>query len=426
VRAIDISGGTNRYKSVTGVEYDAAGQVTVDPKFRGREYQYDANGRQRWTARLDGTGVATALYDGAGQRVETTAGGETKQIIYDAFGQMIAEYKAGVWVRDYIYRGGQVVASVDAAGSTARYMMSDLQGSARVTMDASGGVIARHDYLPFGEEIQAGTGLRTTAQGYGAADERKQKYALLERDEETGQDHAWWRKYENLSGRWTSPDPYTGSMSIGDPQSLNRYAYVQNDPVNFVDPSGLEETLACYVDGIPVSCSFGLSLINSGAGYLNGTPGFYGGGNILLTYAGNLHVDGLSMGFQQAFFNDPQDLPGGGEQEPNIKKDKKRKQQQEFNNCAKRAWRRYRWKYLETSFVAVAGGAFLGVGIVMGKTSTGTAGLSGSGVGNLLGGGLAWEALKEADENQTKLHADVKDCASKFPDADHRFSFLTF
>ncbi len=41
------------------------------------------------------------------------------------------------------------------------------------------------------------------------------------------------------SGRWTSPDPYTGSMTIADPQSFHRYNYTQNDPVNFIDPSGL-------------------------------------------------------------------------------------------------------------------------------------------------------------------------------------------
>ncbi|MDQ3684948.1 MAG: hypothetical protein M3430_05025, partial [Acidobacteriota bacterium] len=35
-------------------------------------------------------------------------------------------------------------------------------------------------------------------------------------------------------------DPYDGSMNLADPQSFNRYSYVQNDPVNFVDPSGLE------------------------------------------------------------------------------------------------------------------------------------------------------------------------------------------
>jgi hypothetical protein len=38
-------------------------------------------------------------------------------------------------------------------------------------------------------------------------------------------------------GRWTSPDQLEGK--IGNPQSFNRYSYVQNDPVNFVDPSGL-------------------------------------------------------------------------------------------------------------------------------------------------------------------------------------------
>jgi len=52
-------------------------------------------------------------------------------------------------------------------------------------------------------------------------------------------DHTWFRKNENRAGRWTSPDPYNGSMKIGDPQSFNRYSYVENQPTNFVDPSGL-------------------------------------------------------------------------------------------------------------------------------------------------------------------------------------------
>lgn len=44
---------------------------------------------------------------------------------------------------------------------------------------------------------------------------------------------------DSVQGRWTSPDPYAGSMSFSDPQSFNRYTYVGNDPVNFVDPTGL-------------------------------------------------------------------------------------------------------------------------------------------------------------------------------------------
>lgn len=98
-------------------------------------------------------------------------------------------------------------------------------------------VVARHDYLPFGEEIVSGIGSRSLAQGYNASDTNRWKYGLTERDATSGLDHTWWRKYESLSGRWTSPDPLGGS--IGDPQSFNRYSYTQNDPVNFVDPTGL-------------------------------------------------------------------------------------------------------------------------------------------------------------------------------------------
>lgn len=132
-----------------------------------------------------------------------------------------------------------------AAGTSGglRYVLSDLQGSARAVMNSTGvgssTIIARHDYLPFGEEITAGTGLRTTGQGYGALDTNRWKYGLLERDASSGLDHTSWRKYESLSGRWTSPDPYRGSMAIANPQSFNRYSYTQNDPVNLVDPTGL-------------------------------------------------------------------------------------------------------------------------------------------------------------------------------------------
>jgi len=101
-------------------------------------------------------------------------------------------------------------------------------------------VIARHDYLPFGEEIGANVGRRTMAQGYNVPDSNRQKYAMLERDS-TGLDHTWWRKYESTAGRWTSPDPMGGS--IGDPQSFNAYSYSANDPVHFVDPSGLRQCM---------------------------------------------------------------------------------------------------------------------------------------------------------------------------------------
>lgn len=60
----------------------------------------------------------------------------------------------------------------------------------------------------------------------------------------------------------------------GIPQSFNRYAYVQGDPVNFVDPTGLEAPLTCLVDGMPTSCAAASGLLNSGAGILTGIGGF--------------------------------------------------------------------------------------------------------------------------------------------------------
>src|SRR3989442_7930829 len=48
------------------------------------------------------------------------------------------------------------------------------------------------------------------------------------------------REYHPTQGRWLSPDPLGGDIS--NPQSLNRYAYVLNNPTNFPDPLGLECT----------------------------------------------------------------------------------------------------------------------------------------------------------------------------------------
>jgi len=72
------------------------------------------------------------------------------------------------------------------------------------------------------------------------------QFAEMEKDAGTGLDHTPFRKYESGLGRWTSPDPYPGSMSLTDPQSMNRYAYVQNDPVNFIDPTGLAKKVPCF------------------------------------------------------------------------------------------------------------------------------------------------------------------------------------
>ena len=214
------SDATNRL--LTGLTYDAAGNVIADNRFRQREFRYDANNRQQQSSGLGGAGAVQSVYDGAGQRVAVKAGGVvTAVFVYDAFGQLAAEYSPTV-----------------PTGGT-RYVAADHQGTPRVVTDGSGAVVSRHDYLPFGEEVPGTVGMRAATPGYGQADGVRQKYAGMEGDDETGMSHTLWREYDSFSARWTAPDPYSGSMSPADPQSFNRYTYVNNDPVNRVDPLGL-------------------------------------------------------------------------------------------------------------------------------------------------------------------------------------------
>jgi RHS repeat-associated protein len=217
----DISKSKNQLASQT--VYDDAGNVTQDTKFRGINMAYDANGRIYASSNTAGGNQANAVYDASGQRVATQVNSVWTYFVYDIDGKTIAEY------------GGQPSTDDDGV----KYALKDWQGSSRGVINNAGYAESRTDYTAFGEEISAGTGLRTTGRGFGRDSDLSQKYALTERDNATGLDNTWFRKLENRAGRWTSPDPYGGSMSVSDPQSFNRYSYVQSDPTNFIDPSGL-------------------------------------------------------------------------------------------------------------------------------------------------------------------------------------------
>ncbi len=214
----DISKQTNRF--MTETTYDDAGQVINDAKFRDMGFAYDANGRQV-KATKENTPDAHTVYDGFGNRVATKINGVWQYMIYDAFGQLIAEY------------------GTSSQTNGIKYVQQDWQGSVRTVTSNAGFVASRTDHQAFGEEIGTGIGLRTPQQGYGISSSARQGYGLTEKDEATGLNHTWFRKKESQAGRWTSPDPYKGSMSLTDPRSFNRYSYVGNQPTNHVDPSGL-------------------------------------------------------------------------------------------------------------------------------------------------------------------------------------------
>jgi RHS repeat-associated protein len=119
------------------------------------------------------------------------------------------------------------------------WLVSDHLGTPRMVVDKSGSLagIKRHDYLPFGEELFAGTGGRATAQGY-VVDSTRQKFTQKERDIETGLDYFGARYLSSTQGRFVSVDPALTSASVGTPQSWNRYAYSFNNPLKYIDPTG--------------------------------------------------------------------------------------------------------------------------------------------------------------------------------------------
>ena len=122
-----------------------------------------------------------------------------------------------------------------------RWLIPDHLGTPRMTLDETGALanMTRHDYLPFGEELFAPTGGRSTAMGYVGSDGIRQQFTSYERDNETGLDFAQARYFNSTQGRFTSVDPLTASATTSVPQSWNRYSYSLNSPLRFVDPSGL-------------------------------------------------------------------------------------------------------------------------------------------------------------------------------------------
>jgi RHS repeat-associated protein len=102
---------------------------------------------------------------------------------------------------------------------------SDHLSGASVDTDESGSVVALNDYYPFGDtRIESGE--------Y----ENDYTYTGKERDEDTELLYYEARYYNSNIGRFISIDPWSGDIT--DPQSLNKYAYVRNNPLKYVDPEG--------------------------------------------------------------------------------------------------------------------------------------------------------------------------------------------
>lgn len=246
----DFSSSSNRI-SKTGYTFDNAGNLTVEPG--SKTYSYD--GENRMVTAVVSSLTSKYWYDADGHRVKKIIGGVATRFVYNLAGQLIAEYDEGTssLTKEYVYKGGALVATIEPT-NVVKYATADHLGTPRVWTNSSGAVVTsgRHDYAPFGEELSAGYGVRTTGAAWPSsaqADAQRKQFTGKERDNETGLDFFGARYLASVQGRFTSPDPLEyWSIKVdkrdefaANPQRWNKYVYVLNNPLRYVDPDGLAE-----------------------------------------------------------------------------------------------------------------------------------------------------------------------------------------
>jgi RHS repeat-associated protein len=213
--SVSVNPITNR---LNGHGYDVNGNLTSMPNLT---LAYDLENRLVQTVHsLNGT--ERYVCDPANQRVWKQEPSRTLVYFYGVEGNLLATYGDGVNSDYNVYFGAKLVWAEASPGIAAGPVTLDRLGSA-----------VRH--FPYGDEPS------TTTQD-------RVKFATYYRDSTSTLDYARNRYYSRSIGRFTTPDPSGRSVRLADPQSWNRYSYVQNDPVNANDPSGLMMIQGCYDD----------------------------------------------------------------------------------------------------------------------------------------------------------------------------------
>jgi len=183
-----------------------------------RSYSYDhAN---RLTQVVSGTLTTQYAYNGDGVRTSKTVGGDTTQYVLD----LAATLPAVISDTEAVYLYGLDI--IAQQQTEMLYYMHDGLGSVRQLLDATGEVQASYAYDPFGVPL-AGGGVHNPYQYTGEAWDAEVELLYLRA-----------RYYQPEVGRFITKDPWAGN--VWRPGTLNSYLCVVNNPVNHVDPSGLQ------------------------------------------------------------------------------------------------------------------------------------------------------------------------------------------
>jgi RHS repeat-associated protein len=244
--SLSYNGANNRIDT-PGFEYDTAGNQTravINASGTQQQYRYDCAGRLAQVLDANGATLAIYSYVEGSQRLMSVEGGVTTYYAW-AGGEVSAQYEASgtnalVWKMSYIYMDGKLLATDQAEGI--RYHHPDRLGIRLVTDASDGAVVSEQLTMPFGTQVPYGSTLggNNSWQHPGRSNLSKKRFTSYDRSDATGLDYAMNRFYSAQQGRFTQVDPIEmDAASLGNPQTLNLYAYCGNDPINNVDPDGL-------------------------------------------------------------------------------------------------------------------------------------------------------------------------------------------
>lgn len=203
--------------------YDANGNLVSGD---GRYYEYnDANQLAR-VRQGDQAGavIAEYFYDSSGQRIKKIENGVVTYYVGKHFEKQVGGTNAGN-SSYYFGNGGERVARKDPAGQIFYYHLDHLDG-VNVVTNSTGTPVSTTDYLPFGDARAGGTG--------------NEKYAYTGKEQDKTGLYYFDARYNSPEFRhFTQAD--VAEPDYDDPQDLNRYAYVGNNPTSYVDPDGFKK-----------------------------------------------------------------------------------------------------------------------------------------------------------------------------------------
>lgn len=224
--SVSVSTSTNQITSSgsSSFSYDANGNLTQDDIY---VYKYDAENR---LVEMDGISdgvVATYAYDGNSVRTVKVWGADRTYYLYSG-SQLLSEFEDA---SSNTYTAGTTPGTVGSDSVALIMYQHPDHLSTRIATDNSGNYAASQARYPFGDAWYGASWLATASV--------TRKFTSYYLDTEAGaaqNNYALARVHGARFGRFFMADPVRGTQKI--PQRLNRYAYVENDPVNRVDPTG--------------------------------------------------------------------------------------------------------------------------------------------------------------------------------------------